>query len=276
MKLKSIATLAAVFLLALPGVVRAQSPASEAAQAWQNNPWVARIKERGVLKVGFDTFVPWAMKNKKGDYVGFEIEVAKALAEDLGVAAEFVPTAWDGIIPALLTSKFDVIIGGMGITEERRQRVAFTDPYEFSGIGIAASRVSAPGLSSLSDFNKKNIVVAVKGGTTAAIAARELLPEATIEAFDTEGQTMQELLSGRAQAILAAAPFPADLAARNPDRIYVPISGTLTKEPIGMALRDTEALPALNAWIESRQASGWLSDRWSYWFETLDWEPEVR
>jgi len=273
---KSIAALVAVLLLALPGAVRAQSPTPEAAQAWQNNPWVDKIKERGVLKVGFDTFVPWAMKNKKGDYVGFEIEVAKALAEDLGVAAEFVPTAWDGIIPALLTSKFDVIIGGMGITEERRQRVAFTDPYEFSGIGIAASRVSAPGLSSLSDFNKKNIVVAVKGGTTAAIAAKELLPEATIEAFDTEGQTMQELLSGRAQAILAAAPFPADLAARNPDRIYVPISGTLTKEPIGMALRDTEALPALNAWIESRQTSGWLSDRWSYWFETLDWEPEVR
>ncbi|MDR2725059.1 MAG: transporter substrate-binding domain-containing protein [Candidatus Adiutrix sp.] len=278
MRLKRIAALAAVLLLALPGAVRAQLPTPEVAQAWRNNPWVGKIKERGVLKVGFDTFVPWAMKNKKGAYVGFEIEVALALADDLGVAAEFVPTAWDGIIPALLTSKFDVIIGGMGITEERRQRVAFTDPYEFSGIGIAASRISAPGLSSLSDFNKKNIVVAVKGGTTAAIAAKELLPEATIEAFDTEGQTMQELLSGRAQAILAGAPFPADLAARNPDRIYVPISGTLTQEPIGMALnpRDTEALPALNAWIGSRQAGGWLSDRWSYWFETLDWEPKVR
>ena len=278
MRIISIAALLAVFLLALPGATSARPPMPEVAQAWQSNPWVDKIKKRGTLKVGLDTFVPWAMKNKKGDYVGFEIEVARALADDLGVKAEFVPTAWDGIIPALLTSKFDVIIGGMGITEERRQRVAFTDPYEFSGIGIAASLISAPGLSYLGDFNRKNIVVAVKGGTTAAIAARELLPEATIEAFDTEGQTSQEILSGRAQAILAGAPFPADLAARNPDRIYVPIPGTLTKEPIGMALhpRDAEALPALNAWIESRQAGGWLSERWSYWFETLDWEPEVR
>ena len=278
MRLKNIATLVAVFLLALPGAVRAQSPASETAWAWPDNPWVDKIKERGALKIGFDTFVPWAMKNKKGDYVGFELEVAQALADDLGVTAEFVPTAWDGIIPALLTAKFDVIIGGMGITEERRQRVAFTDPYEFSGIGIAASRISAPGLSYLEDFNKKSIVVAVKGGTTAALTARVLLPKATLEAFDTEGQTMQELLSGRAQALLAGAPFPADLAARYPDRIYVPIPGTLTKEPVGMALnpRDTDALPALNAWIESRQACGWLNDRWSYWFETLDWEPEVR
>jgi polar amino acid transport system substrate-binding protein len=276
MKFKSIAALIAVILLALPFAARAQSPAPEVANAWLNNPWVGKIKERGVLKVGFDTFVPWAMKDKKGDYVGFEIEVARALADDLGVAAEFVPTAWDGIIPALLTAKFDVIIGGMGITGERRQRVAFTDPYEFSGIGIAASRTSAPDLSSLADFNKKNIVVAVKGGTTAATAAKELLPEATILAFDTEGQTGQELLNGRAQVVLAGAPFPADLAARNPDRIYVPIPGTLTKEPIGMALnpRDAEALPALNAWIASREA--WLGGRWSYWFETLDWEPEVR
>ena len=278
MRIKSIAALIAVLLLALPGAGRAQSPAPEAAPAWQNNPWTIKIKERGTLKIGFDTFVPWAMKNKKGDFTGFEIEVAQALADDLGVKAEFVPTAWDGIIPALLTSKFDVIIGGMGITEERRQRVAFTEPYEFSGIGIAASLTSAPGLSSLKDFNKKNIVAVVKGGTTAAIAARELLPEATIEAFDTEGQTSLELLSGRAHVLLAGAPFPADLAARNPDRIYVPIAGTLTKEPIGMALhpRNAEALPALNAWIESRQAGGWLSERWSYWFETLDWEPEVR
>ena len=278
MRIQCIAALLAVILLALPGVILAQSPRAEVASAWKDNPWVDKIKKRGVLKVGFDTFVPWAMKNKKGDYEGFEIEVAQALAYDLGVAAEFVPTAWEGIIPALLTAKFDVIIGGLGITEERRQKVAFTDPYEFSGIGIAASLISAPGLSSLEDFNKKNIVVAVKGGTTAAIAAKDILPEATIQAFDTEGQTSQELMSGRAQALMAGAPFPADLAARNPDRIYVPISGTLTKEPIGMALhpREAEALPALNAWIKSRQAGGWLSDRWSYWFETLDWEPEVR
>ena len=86
--------------------------------------------ERGVLRVGFDTFVPWAMKDKNGEYIGFEIDVARRLADDMGVQAEFVPTKWSGIIPALLTGKFDIIIGGMGIQPARNIKVNFSNPYE--------------------------------------------------------------------------------------------------------------------------------------------------
>ena len=62
------------------------------------------------MKVGLGIFVPWAMKDKQGELVGFEIDVAKSIAEELGVEIEFIPTAWDGIIPALLAKKFDIII----------------------------------------------------------------------------------------------------------------------------------------------------------------------
>ena len=70
------------------------------------------IKKRGSIKVGMSTFVPWAMRDKNGELIGYEIDVAKRLAEDMKIKAEFVPTAWDGIIPALLAGKFDVIIAG--------------------------------------------------------------------------------------------------------------------------------------------------------------------
>ena len=70
---------------------------------------IETIKKRGVLKVGMDIFQPWAMKDKNGKLIGFEIDVATRLAEDIGVKVEFLPTAWSGIIPALLTGKFDVI-----------------------------------------------------------------------------------------------------------------------------------------------------------------------
>ena len=86
--------------------------------------------ERGVLRVGFDTFVPWAMKDKNGEYIGFEIDVARRLADDMDVQVEFVPTKWSGIIPALLTGKFDIIIGGMGIQPARNIKVNFSNPYE--------------------------------------------------------------------------------------------------------------------------------------------------
>ena len=85
--------------------------------------------KRGKLRVGMSTFVPWAMRNKKGELIGFEIDVATKVAKDLGIEVEFVPTAWSGIIPALIAGKFDVIIGGMSVTTKRNLTVNFTAPY---------------------------------------------------------------------------------------------------------------------------------------------------
>ena len=99
-----------------------------------------QIVEKNRMRVGFSTFVPWAMKDKQGGYTGYEIEVARQLAKDMGVEIDFVPTKWSGIIPALLTGKFDIIIGGMGITPERNLKVNFSDPYEYSGMSIIANR----------------------------------------------------------------------------------------------------------------------------------------
>jgi len=85
-----------------------------------------------------DTFLPWAMKDKNGELVGFEIDVARRLAADMGVKVEFVPTKWAGIIPALLTGKFDVVIGGMGIQTKRALKVNFSIPYDYSGMALVA------------------------------------------------------------------------------------------------------------------------------------------
>lgn len=87
---------------------------------------LVEVKERGTLRVGLSTFVPWAMRDKQGELVGFEVDVARRLAKDAGLKVEFIPTAWDGIIPALLAGKFDVIIGGLSITPERNMSVLFT------------------------------------------------------------------------------------------------------------------------------------------------------
>lgn len=274
-------TVAATLLLLAPTAWAQMGPPKanpEDAKLLSGNPWVERIQAEGTLRVGFDIFRPWAMQAKDGQYIGFEIQVAEALAADLGVKLELVPTAWDGIIPALLTGRFDIIIGSLGITEERSKQMAFTEPYSFSGMAIAASRTTAPGLSSLADFNKKEIIVVAKSGTTAVKAARELLPQATLKTFDHEDQTTQELKSGKAQALIASAPFPAELALKNPEEVYVPVPGTLTQEPCGMGLspKNRDALPALNAWIAARFASKWLPTTWSYWFETLDWEGQLK
>ncbi len=86
------------------------------------------------------TFVPWAMRDKQGELIGFEIDVAKRLAADSGWQVEFVPTAWDGIIP-LLAKKFDVIIGGMSVTPERSKVCCLLHPTH-SGVQLAANKSS--------------------------------------------------------------------------------------------------------------------------------------
>ena len=235
------------------------------------------IKKRGVLKVGMDIFQPWAMKDKNGKLIGFEIDVATRLAEDMGVKVEFMPTAWSGIIPALLTGKFDVIIGGMGITAQRALQVNFTQPYEYSGMSIVAHKKKAAGFTSLEDFNKPEVQIAVKLGTTAAATAKKFLPKAKLRMFDTEPQAYQELRNGNVHAVIGNAPRPAYEAVDYSDTLFLPVQGTFTKEPIGFAMKkgDPDTLAFFNSWITIVTLEGWLEERHNYWFDTKDWRNQV-
>jgi polar amino acid transport system substrate-binding protein len=238
---------------------------------------VEKIVRSGVLRVGMDTFQPWAMKDKTGKFIGFEIDVATRLAEDMGVKVEFVPTAWSGIIPALLTGKFDVIIGGMGILPKRALKVNFSQPYDFSGMSIVAHKEKAEGFSTLEDFNKPEVQIAVKLGTSAVIAAKKYLPKATLRMFENETQTYQELRNGNVHAVVGSAPRPAYEALQYNDTLFLPVKGTFTKEPIGFALRkgDPDSLAFFNSWITGVWLEGWLKERHEYWFETRDWADQV-
>ncbi len=235
---------------------------------------IATILKRGTLQVGMSTFKPWAMKDKTGQLIGFEIDVATRLAQDMGVKVHFIPTKWDGIISALLTGKFDVIIGGMSITAKRNQQVNFSIPYDYSGVAIVASKKLAAGFNRLEDFNRPDVTIAARMGATPIVAAKKFLPKATLRLFDDESKVFQELLTGRVHAVVSSIPAPAQLAIQNPDKLFLPISGAFTREPIGFAVRkgDVDTLNYFDNWIRVVEAEGWLNERRHYWFETLDWE----
>ncbi len=238
-----------------------------------------QVQKRGTLRVGFSTFVPWAMKDKEGKFIGFEIDVARALAEDMEVKPEFVPTKWSGIIPALLTGKFDIIIGGMGIRPQRNLKVNFSIPYDHSGMSLVAHKQVAPGYDSLDDFNKPSVTVAARIGTTAAQAAQTHLPQAKVRLFDDEAQAMQELLTKRAHALVASQPLPEQQAIKHEAQLYLPLQGeTFTTEPIGFAVRkgDFDFLNFLDNWIRVKKAEGWLQERHKYWFTTMDWQERLQ
>jgi len=268
-----IIVLAGIMLMGLSSCVRQKDSNKAVSSGKQDESLLDTITKRGVLKVGLSTFVPWAMKDKNGDLIGFEVDVARRIAKDMGVMVEFIPTKWSGIIPSLLTGKFDVIIGGMGIRPDRNLKVNFSIPYEYSGLSIVASKVKAAGFNTLADFNKKGVVIAVRLGSTGADAIEKLLPLATMRLFDGESQLIQELLSGRATALVGSAPMPAFLALKYSDKLFLPLKGNFTREPIGFALRkgDLDLLNFFNSWIRVVAAEGWLKERNHYWFETREW-----
>ena len=139
-KVCAVVILMSVLVLGLAG----SSMAGKLQQELIQESAVEQIMKRGTLRVGMSTFVPWAMKDKTGKLVGFEIDVATQLAEDMGVKVEFVPTKWAGIVPALLTGKFDVIIGGMSVRPDRNLKVNFSIPYDYAGQSIVANKSWPP------------------------------------------------------------------------------------------------------------------------------------
>jgi polar amino acid transport system substrate-binding protein len=271
---KRLAALIFVALLAV-GCSKAeqQAPVGGAAKGGA----VEQILQRGTLRVGFSTFVPWAMQDKKGEFIGFEIDVARRLAKDMGVNVQFEPTQWSGIIPALLSGKFDIIIGGMGIQPQRGLKVNFSIPYEYSGMSIVADKAKAGGYKSLADFNKPDVILAIRQGTTAVDAAQKYMPKAQVRLFDQEAQTIQEVLNGRAHAVVASDPFPAFQALKYPNKLALPLADPFTKEPIAFAVRkgDPDFLNFLDGWIRMVTDEGWLAERHHYWFRTNSWKDQV-
>jgi polar amino acid transport system substrate-binding protein len=237
---------------------------------------IEQIIKRGTIRVGMDIFVPWAMKDKKGELIGFEIDVAKQLAKDMGIKVEFLPTKWSGIIPSLMAGKFDVIIGGMTVTPERNMKINFTNPYYYASQGLLANRKMSEGFT-IDDFNRPEVSIAARLGSTAAIAAKERFPKANLRLFDDEPAAVQEVKNGRVHAMVGGQPLPAHMAAESPETL-ASYPDQLMKEPMCFGIRkgDVDTLNFFNNWIEIVRSKGWIDERYNYWFGSTEWKPLVQ
>ncbi len=258
--------------IALPGAAWAQSTT----QMLTSESVIESIKREGVMKVGLSMFKPWTMRDVNGELIGFEIDVATKVADDMGVDIEFVPTSWDGIIPALVAGNFDVIISGMSIRPSRNLTVNFTEPYAFSGLTLLANRALTEGFR-LEDYNSPDVTLAARRGSTSVEAIMQLFPDANLVQFDDEGALVQEVLNGNAHATLGSEPLPSTEARRYPETLYVPFDRTFQAAGEAFALRkgDPDALNFFNSWIGVHDRNGWLKERHDYWFRGNDWADQV-
>ncbi len=250
--------------------------AQSATQGLSSESVIETIKQDGVIRIGLSLFVPWSMRDKNGDLIGFELDVGRKLAEDMGVEVEFVPTAWDGIIPALVSGNFDVIISGMSVTAQRNLTINFTNPYAYSGLAIMANKELTDGMT-MADLNSPDVTFTARRGATPAVVIAENFPQANLLLFDEDGASAQEVLNGNAHATMAAQPTPNREAGRNPETLRVIEGDLFDPRGEGFALRkgDPDALNFFNNWIAQQWRSGWLEERHNYWFATEEWADQV-
>ncbi len=214
------------------------------------------------------------MQKKEGRLYGHEIQIAKQLANDLGVEPEFKIVDWENIISALEKKEFDIIIAGMAITPKRALRVNFSNAYGAAGIGIVANLEKTKHTNSLGELNNTKIKIGAVSGTVSEKVAKQIFYRATVETFVHDDEATKAVLAGDIHALVASSPGPKFLELLHPKTVDVPLSKPLLSYKTGMAVNKGEQdfLNYLNAWITSKEADGWLKAKHDYWFNSLQWK----
>jgi len=162
-----------------------------------------KIIERGTLVVGMELkFWPFEYVDASGTPKGFDVDIAKTVADRLGVKLEIKDMAWTGLIPALAAGKIDLIISGITGTLERAKSITFTSPYYTTGLCALLSIEKAQDVQKMGDLNAAGRVIAVRTGTTADVAVTKHFPKATINRYPDETACVADVVAGRADAFI--------------------------------------------------------------------------
>lgn len=261
MKLPGIALTRLVLLLGILVSSGAQADALE------------EILDRGKIRVGISLIAPWAMKDKAGELAGFEVEVARKLAREMGVEPDFKFYEWADIIPALNRGEIDVIVAGMSITPKRALQLNFTLPYAESGVSLVTNTVSTKQIKDLRGLNKPQVIVAAVARTLGSDIAKLMFDQTDLRIMADSETAQKALLEGKAHAYVTSSTEATFLALENAEKLDMPLAKPLLVSVAGMGVKkgEQELLNFLNAWITARAADKWLSATHKYWFQSLKW-----
>ena len=153
-------------------------------------------RPRSKLRLGTEgAYPPFNFFDASGKVTGFDVEIGQALCAKMGAECEVVAQDWDGIIPGLLAKKYDFIIASMFITEERKQQVAFTDPYYRAAMTHVAMKDS--GITEFTNEALAGMIIGAQSGTTQAEYVQAVYPDADIRLYPTQDEVNLDLASGR-------------------------------------------------------------------------------
>ncbi len=162
---------------------------------------IATAQEMKTIKVGTEgAYPPFNSVNAAGELEGFDVDIAKALCEQAKLKCEFVIQDWDGMIPALLANKFDMIIASMSITDERMEKIDFTNKYYNTPPAIAVPKDSK--ITGTSNADLDGVMLGAQSSTTHSNYAEAKLGTATLKLYPTPDEYKADITSGRIEAVI--------------------------------------------------------------------------
>ena len=232
------------------------------------------ILSRGELRVAVQTQgPPVSFVDKNGERTGLAIEIVRKMAEDMGVELVLQDYDWQGLIPALLSGKADMIAADMTPTPKRATQLLFTEPIFFtSTIAFASGDTD---FTSWEDLNKEGVTVGATQASTYAEAARDKLPNATLKEYDGgTAATAQALAQGRVDAGISDSGTIKGFLTEFPD--FRVLEGSLREEPLSFATRpdSVHLLMWLDNYIRFIRHTGDLEGLIDYWWNTTDWDAD--
>ncbi len=222
----------------------------------------AEAKDWSKVRIGTEgAYPPFNSLTADGKLVGFDIDIAQALCDQMKVECEFVTQDWDGMIPALQAGKFDAVIASMSITEERKQKVDFTKKYYNTPPAIAVPKDSK--LAGTTDADLKGALLGAQSSTTHSNYAEEKLSSAELKLYPTPDEYKLDVINGRVDAVIDDVVVLSDWL-KTDDGSCCKLLGTLTPDPVingegaGIAIRkeDQELKAMFDEAIKGIRASG--------------------
>lgn len=253
------ALLAVLMVMSIAACGSKQEAAAPAETTDTASNLLTQIQERGSIIIGLEgDWSPWSFVGENDELVGFDVEVAQAIAAKLGVEAEIVPGEWDGLFAGLDSKRYDMIVNGVEITPDRADKYDFCDPYAF----IRTALIVRNDNTEITTFED------LKGKTTAnSIASTYMtLAEdygATVSGVDTLDETLTMVLQGRVDATLNANVSFTDYMAQHPDAELKIVATTEDASDVAIPVRKGDETAtfrdAVNKAIAELHADGTIS-----------------
>lgn len=231
---------------------------------------LATVRRRGLLRVGVVQVPPMVMRDRQDRLVGYSVDLARRLADDLGVELAFVEASWPEVIPLLLSQRCDLLLTGLWVNVPRALVVNFTRPTVTEGLYLFGAVATASSRRSAEAFDAPGVRIAVAADPAQQRVAAARFPRARRLVADADPMAL--LQRGGADAALLATIAPEAVVAAAPRRWFLASTQPLARTSAAIAVRkgDPDFLAFLDTWLDLQREQGWLDERARHWATSLE------